>query len=378
MKKQKMIGIFLTLVLILSGCATAPSGNSSAASTAAPASSSSGTTAEARTVTDGLGRQVELPAEIKTVAAIGATARLLTYAGCADRITGLTDLEKKCDPGMPYAHINAAQFSKLTAVAPGGPKDTVYDEAMVTLKPDVIFTGYTNQQSVTALQEKAGIPVVALQYEGIFSESVFASLKLIGDVMGTQDRCSQVTKALKGWQKDLNDRTQEIPDEKKPSVYAGAVSFKGGHGIEGTYAEYPPFTAISAKNVVDETGKSGALLIDKEKLMVWNPDLIFLTPGNMDLVNQDYSSNPDFYNNLNAVKSGKVYSQIAYNYYGTNIEIAVADAYYAGTVMFPDAFADVDFEQKAEEIFTKMLGQPYLQTLKDSGNHFGKLTPGGE
>ena len=100
---------------------------------------------------------------------------------------------------------------------------------------------------------------------------------------------------MKSWQKDLNSRTKDIPDGKKPSVYAGAVSFRGGHGIEGTYGKYPPFTAIHAKNVVDETGKSGALLIDKEKLAVWNPDIIFLTPDNMNLVNQDDSSNPGFY-----------------------------------------------------------------------------------
>lgn len=379
MKKQRMIGACLALILALSGCATAASGSSAPGEAArqTPAASSEQTSGS-RTVTDGYGRKVKIPNQIKTVAAIGCSARLLVYAGCADRITGITDLEKKCDAGMPYAHVNADRFSKLTGVAPGGPDSSVYDEALVTLKPDVIISGYMDQQAADTLQSKTGIPVVVLQYDGIFSDSVYRTMELIGKIMETEDRCSEVVKALKGWQKDLNDRTKDIPDDKKPSVYAGAVSFSGGHGIEGTYGKYPPFTAINAKNVVDETGKSGSMLLDKEKIAVWNPDIIFLTPGNMNLVNQDVSSNPDFYKKLKAVKNGSVYSQIAYNYYGTNIEISVADAYYAGKVIDPDAFKDVDFEKKAEEIFKEMLGQTYLKTLKDSGRSFGKITIGGK
>jgi iron complex transport system substrate-binding protein len=382
MKKQKIIGVFLALILTLSGCASAPSGSSAPASsgqkTSAASSEQTSQASGSRTITDGYGRKVTIPNQIKTVAAIGCSARLLVYAGCADRITGITDLEKKCNAGMPYAHVNADRFSKLTGVAPGGPDSSVYDEALVTLKPDVIISGYMDQQAADTLQSKTSIPVIVLQYDGIFSDSVYSTMELIGKIMGTEDRCSEIVKALKGWQKDLNDRTKDISDDKKPSVYAGAVSFSGGHGIEGTYGKYPPFVAINAKNVVDETGKSGSMLLDKEKIMAWNPDIIFLTPGNMELVNQDYSSNPDFYKKLKAVKSGNVYSQLAYNYYGTNIEISVADAYYAGKVIYPDAFKDVDFDKKADEIFKEMLGQTYLKALKDSGRSFGKITIGGK
>lgn len=128
--------------------------------------------------------------------------------------------------------------------------------------------------------------------------------------------------------------------------------------------------------MVDETGKDGSLLIDKEKLVAWDPDIIFLTPGNMNLVNEDYKTNPSYYNNLKAVKNGKVYSQINYNYYGTNIELAIADAYYAGTIIYPDKFSDLDFEKKADEVFKEMLGEPYMQVLKDNGNNFGTVVIG--
>ena len=375
MKKNttKITALLLAVMLIftIAGC----SSETDTPSDSPSASDETGETGK-RTITDMAGREVEIPETIETVATIGATARMFTYAGCADKIVGLTDLEIECNPGMPYAYINSDSFSKLTGVAPGGPSSEIYDEALATLAPDVIFTGFSEVDAVNTMQEKLNIPVISLSYQGIFSDSVYEALTLIGDIMGTQDRCSELIATMKDWQKDLNDRTKDIADEDKPVVYAGAVSFRGGHGIEGTYANYPPFDAINAKNVVDETGEAGALLIEKEKLVVWDPDIIFLTPGNMNLVNEDYNTNPSYYDNLKAVKNDNIYSQINYNYYGCNIELSIADAYYAGTIIYPDAFSDIDFEEKADEIFTEMLGEPYLQILKDNGNGFGKITIG--
>ena len=82
---------------------------------------------------------------------------------------------------------------------------------------------------------------------------------------------------------------------KNPLYSAVLYLFEAVHGIEGTYAQFPPFVAINAKNVVDETGKDGSLIIDKEKILTWNPDIIFLDPNNMQLVRDDYKDNPDFY-----------------------------------------------------------------------------------
>ena len=375
MKLKKITALLLSSALMLTLFAGCSSGNSAspAASSASPSASAD---ASKHTITDMAGRKVEIPATVNKVATIGATARMLTYAGCADKIVGLTDLEKKCDAGMPYCYVNADKFKNLTSVASGGASSETYEETLASLKPDLIFTGFSDINEVETMQKKLGIPVVSLSYKGIFSDSVYEALALVGDIMGTQKRCTELTAAMKGWQKDLDDRTKDIADADKPAVYAGAVSFSGGHGIEGTYGKYPPFVAINAKNVVDETGKDGSLLIDKEKLVAWNPDIIFLTPKNMNLVNDDYKTNPNYYDNLKAVKNGKVYSQINYNYYGTNIELAIADAYYAGTIIYPDKFSDLDFEKKADEVFKEMLGQPYMQVLKDNGNDFGTVVIG--
>lgn len=369
---KKLLVILLAMTLLFAGCAPAAEQTSTEPS-ASPEQTAEATT---RTITDMLGREVEIPSTVNTVATIGATARMLTYAGCADKITGLTDLEKSCYVGMPYAYINSDSFANLTSVAPGGPTSEIYDEALATLNPDIIFAGFSDIEAVNTMQSKLNIPIVALSYTGIFDNTVYEALTLIGDIMGTQDRCAELVSSMKGWQKDLNDRTKDIPEEDKPTVYVGTVNFAGTHGIEGTYANYPPFVAINAKNVVDETGEDGTLLIDKEQLVVWDPDIIFLTPANMSLVTDDYKTNPSLYNNLKAVKDGNVYSQSGYNYYGCNIGIAIVDAYYAGTVIYPEQFSDVDIAVKADEIFTEIIGQPYFQILLDSGDTFDKIIIG--
>lgn len=368
---KKILALLLTMMMLFAGCSPAADQSSPEPEAASPEQGEAAT----RTITDMLGREVEIPSKIETAAVAGSAARMLTYAGCADKLVGVTDMDKSNDPGMPYTVVNAENFADLTPVGAGGSKDVTYDEALVTLNPDIIFA-YKDLDTVTELQQKTNIPVVGLKYEGIFSDDVYSALELVGDIMGTSEHCTKVIEGLKAYQKDLNDRTKDIPDEDKPTVYAGAVSFRGGHGIDGTYAKYPPFVAINAKNVVDETGESGALMIDKEKIVVWDPEIIFLTPGNMNLVNEDYAVNKSFYDGLQAVKNGNIYAQVSYNYNSTNIEIAVVDAYYAGMIIYPDKFADIDFEKKADEIFTLMLGEPYLQKLNDSGQGFSKLVIG--
>lgn len=333
--------------------------------------------AESRTITDVLGRKVELPAEINTIAAINSAARFLTYAGAADKLVGVTDMDKEGQPGMPYAYVNQNRFADLASTGSGGSGDTTYVEELVTLAPDLIFAFTSDVAALDEISRQTGIPVVGLYATDMFAQDFLDSLILIGSIMGTEDHAAKVVAAIQGWQRDLYERTKDIADEDKPSVYMGAMSYRGPHGFESTCGQYPPFVAINAKNVVDETGKSGALLIDLEKIMVWDPDIIFINPSNMHLVNEDYAKNAAFYDSLTAVRRGRLYSQVSYNYNATNMEIAIADAYYAGFIIYPEAFADIDFKAKAEEIFTTMLGTEYLPVLDEAGIGFGKLTIGG-
>ena len=93
-----------------------------------------------------------------------------------------------------------------------------------------------------------------------------------------------------------------------------------------------------------------------ETVLELDPEVIILDAGGMSLVKEDYNNNPNFYKSLSAVRNGKTYIQMPFNNYITNIDIALADAYYTGKVLYPDAFSDIDPAEKFDEITQYLLG----------------------
>jgi iron complex transport system substrate-binding protein len=115
-------------------------------------------------------------------------------------------------------------------------------------------------------------------------------------------------------------------------------------------------------------------MIDKEKLLDWDPDIIIIDQGGYSDVMADYQKNTAFYESLSAVKNSKVFGQLPYNYYSTNIDTAIADCYFLGKTIYPDAFADVDPVQKADEIYQSFLGKGVYDQMAKDFNGFGPVS----
>ena len=111
-------------------------------------------------------------------------------------------------------------------------------------------------------------------------------------------------------------------------------------------------------------------------MLSWDPDIIFVDFNGMNLIKEDYAKNPDYYNALTAVQEGKVYSQISFRSNASNLETALADAYYAACVIYPQQFADIDPVQKAGEIFEMLLGTNPYADLKEAGYEFRPIQIG--
>ncbi|MFY9114390.1 MAG: ABC transporter substrate-binding protein, partial [Dethiobacteria bacterium] len=189
-------------------------------------------------VVDLIGREVEIAVPAQKVVAIGPGAlRLVCYVNGADKIIGVEELEKNNPTGRPYFMANPS-LKDLPTIGPGGP-DSVPDAEMLTsIRPDVIFTCFfLDEAKADDLQAQIGIPVLALDYGTLstFSQEVLDSLQLIGKVTGEEKRAQEVVEYLNKCYKDMDDRTKDIPENEKPTVYIGGVSFKGAHGIESTY-----------------------------------------------------------------------------------------------------------------------------------------------
>ena len=300
--------------------------------------------------------------------------RYSCYVGAADLVVGVEDYEAKAGMTRLYQYVNFDQFKDLPVIGTNGEP---YTEEIINLEPDVIVMSKSASVDADDLQTKTGTPVVVVPgSDTTLDENAYETIRILGELYGREDRATELTDYLKGIQEDLDSRTKDIPDSEKPSVYVGGVSFKGHHGFEGTEAGYGPFVLIHANNLADTTGQSGAFNIDLEQVLAWDPDILFVDFNGIALINEDYAKNPDYYNALSAVQEGKVYSQISFRSSASNLETALADAYYAACVMYPQQFADVDPVQKAGEIFEMLLGSNPYADLKEAGYEFRPITIG--
>ena len=374
---RRLLATLLTLLTLLSLTACGSAGQESDDAQTAAESDSTAT----RVVVDSFGREVEIPGEVKTIVCTGSGAlRMICYLQCTDKLIGVEDTDKEYETSTlrDYAHVYYETFRDLPSIGKGGgTSNTAYVEELITLQPDVILSGYT-QEALEDLQSATGIPCVSIRAQSInfIDESFYTAMRVAADVLGAQDRCEEVLSYIDACKADLTDRTADISEEEKPTCYTGAVTFSGAHGFTGTYSNFGPFMAIGARNVADEAGETGYFDADPEKIVAWDPDLIFLDPGNMDLVNDEYASNPGYYDALRAVQEGKLYSCISFNNYSTNVGYAIADAYYAGIVMFPEQFADVDIAAKTDEILEFLLGEAYYDEMVADGLSFGVMELG--
>ena len=368
---KKLIGLLTILIVAvgLCGCMEHNTGEKQTPTTETP---------KTIKVVDLYGREVEVPKDVNKIVCCGpGCLRLIVYLNATDKVVGVEDAEKKWTPwGRPY-RIAHPELANLPTIGQGGPCPKPNPEAIIQVKPDVIFVTYMPKDEVDALQQKTGIPVVVLSYGQLATfnnEDLFKSLELAGKILGKEERAEEVIKFIKDCQRDLNDRTKDIPDDKKPTVYVGGIGYKGRHGIDSTQCKYPPFMAVNAKNVADELGKEGHAFVTKEQILKWNPDIIFIDEGGLSLVVEDYKRNPEFYNSLKAFKTGNVYGLLPYNFYTTNIGTALADAYYIGKVLYPDRFKDINPEEKADEIYTFLVGKPVYKEMAKKFGGFKKIT----
>ena len=354
-----------------------------------------------RIITDVWNRQVAVPEEVSSIVAIGPMGpRLAAYLGVVDMLAGAEDSDiSVMSARYDYSPVFHDVLKELPSVGKGGGsgENNAYAEEIIMLSPDVIIAGFS-AEACEELERQTGIPVVSIRYRtrGFLDDGFYRSLGIFAEIVGAQERCRELTEYLEACREDLARRTEDIVQAEKPRAYTGAVTFNGRHGFSFTYVNFPAFDAVNAYNVADglaqgQTGDAAlhaddtgtayvgndGFEIDPEMILKWDPDVIFLDPGNMDLVNAEYDANPEYFGSLRAVREGHVYSMPSTNSAGPNITYLLMNAYYAGTVLYPDAFRDIDFRAKAAEIMEMMLGRDFFGEMEKEGLYYGRITIGG-
>lgn len=322
---------------------------------------------------DMVGREIVLNGPRDKVLAIGSSLRMYTYVNGTDRLVGVETSQQNLDSGRPYILANP-ELTELDIVGEGFPSE-VDPELVILADPDIIIAGDLDIKTIEELEKKTGIPVIAVTCGrlAVFDENMYESIKMIGMIVDKEERANEVVDYLISSKEELRELTKGIPEDGKPSIYMGALSYNGKHGIESTRVNSPVLNAVNAKNVADEIETDGPITIDREQLIKWDPDIIIIDENGLSLVKEDYEKNPGYYNSLSAFKNGKVYGQLPYVSYHSNIETALADTYFIGSILYPEVFTDIDPIKKADEIYKFMLGQELYGVMADKFGGYIKI-----
>ncbi len=275
LRRAFLLGAALSLpaiALLAAACGgddddTAASPSPAAGETATPAPSSpSPAAAYPVTVTDMLGRKVEIKAEPRTIVAVSPTAVELVYAA------------GKTVAGRPSTANYPPEARSAQAVG------TAYQpnlEAILALKPDLVIADSVIHAQPALRQPLEGLPVPVIFAGANGYRQVLDALRLVGTALNatqTTDRViADIEKSLADARKALEGKNVTaiaVLSDRDQTLYAAKSTSYTGDILKELGIKNPA-------DVLPDAGPfPGYATIAPEKLVEFNPDYIFaITPA---------------------------------------------------------------------------------------------------
>lgn len=224
---------------------------------------------ETITVTDMLGREVEVPKDTKstTVASTyGVVVPFLVTLHVGDRAKAVNFKNKKFYRLVDDPIVNVGTI---------GNRMSMDSEALATADPDVYICRTTDKADIE-LCARLGIPCIALTAE--VPEEVFEAYELLGKVLGCEERAKKVVGYLQNELKDIDALAKTIPEEDK--VTALCMGSLLSRVASEDMLQTMLLKRVGAITVVDGiNGEQDRYWADcgVEKIFELDPDYIFVT-----------------------------------------------------------------------------------------------------
>ncbi|MFN2340655.1 MAG: ABC transporter substrate-binding protein, partial [Halanaerobium sp.] len=203
---------------------------------------------------------------------------------------------------------------------------------------------------------------------GSMTEEDFkAALNFMAEILDKNERAEELINFFDKQKAELKTGTKV---SRSKSVYIGGIGNKGAQGITSTEANYPPFKYLGLKNIIEAESKNN-FTISKEKLLLDNPELIFIDQGGLKLVEKDLEREEFKY--LAAYRNNNIYQLLPYNHYTTNFATMLADAYYIAQKIYPEEFKDLKPAEKADQIYQKFVGEAVYSEMAEIFGGFKKM-----
>ena len=390
---RKIIALLLVVISLftLAACGskapeTAPTTQTAPQSTT-QSTAQTGETVTKITVTDMIGREVEVvPGSYSRVVCIGAGAlRMYTYIGDAALLAGVEDIDNTslADRPMmfdsvarPYMLAYGDAFTALPSCGVGGPMaQTAEAEKILSCDPDIVISEFEDVEKSDALQDQLGVPVITLSTgsKGVFDDKFFGSMALLGTIFGQDEKAETLIQYVQDQSAEIIARTVAIPEEEKPSVYICGLGNWGTTDHLMTAENYVSFQVAGVKNAVSGLGIQGIGPIEEEKFVELGEqmDIIIMDAAAVKNIKPLYAEDPTLFDTCKAWREGEVYLEMAYNAYYTNFEIALINTWFIAKTVYPEAFADIDMTAKTNEVTKVFLGTELADAIFACPSSFG-------
>ncbi len=262
------------LSVLLAACApTQP-----APTTEQPATESteSSNTSSSSNETSSAGEQTTYPLTIKD-----ATGYDFTFKEQPKRIVSISPAETEAlfALGLDQQIVGVSEYDnypegvKSKARIGGVSKPDV--EAVVALRPDVVFTGISSSEALVKELRAAGIPIFKTTPKTI--DDVMSNIELYGKITNRQAEAKQVTDHMREQVKSVTDAVASLTPEQKKKVY---IEFSPGWTVgKGEFMD-EMITLAGGTNIAGNT--TGWHEINEEAIVAADPDVILYSKQSMD------------------------------------------------------------------------------------------------
>ena len=258
------------------------------------------TPAQARTITDSAGREVEIPDQVNTVFASGPPASILVYVLRPEVLSGWPRaLRAEEAPYIAAPYRDLPGTGRLTGR--GGDANL---ERVVEIKPDLIIDFGSVRDTYIDLanrvQRQTGIPYILV--DGRF-EATPAALRLVGEALGVPERGERLARDVEQTFARLDSILAETPVEARPRVYMARGPDGLETGLKGSI-NTEIIERAGGRNVADPgDGRRGLVQASIEQVMFSDPEVIVTWDPNF---YAQVFHNP-MWRGIEAVRAGRVY-----------------------------------------------------------------------
>lgn len=334
--------------------------------------------AQAETVTDLAGRQVEVPAKVERIL-LGEGRMLYALAllegkNPLERIVGWQGELSTVDP-QGYAAYKK-QFPQIDDIPKVGKTSeaSVSPEKVLALQPDIAIFGIAGHgpgKSNPLVDEltQAGVPVVFIDFRQHPLANTVPSLRLLGKVLHREQQAEAYLAFYEKHQQRIAERLASVAQDKRPSVFIEMLAGIGPGLVcchtagKGNFGEF--IEAAGGRNIAADLLPGVIGDINLEHLISADPDVYLVSgvAGNereesgikagagVSLENARKSlqaiTQRDGVATLSAVNAGRVHG-IWHNYYNSPDNIIALEAF--AKWFHPELFADVDLDDSFREL----------------------------